>query len=158
MEFCKAEASDRDAVVALWKSVIGDRFCFWDDDYPGEREADSDISSGGLYILRDGKEIAATVAVLGHNEYESVPGVVARPGVREISRIAVSHPYRGHGYGGVIVSCVCKGLRESGAVTVRLSVAERNLPARRTYEKLGFLPVAEADMYGGHFFILEKSL
>lgn len=158
MEFSKAEASDRDAVIALWKSVIGDEFCFWDDDYPGEREADIDISSGGLYILRDGKEIAATVAVLEHNGYDSVPGVIARPGVREISRIAVSHPYRGHGYGGMIVSCVCKVLRESGAETVRLSVAESNIPARRTYEKLGFLPVAEADLYGGHFFILEKSL
>lgn len=60
--FRKATDGDLPAVLALYRSVLGTEGCTWDEDYPSEREAKGDLSSGGLYVFEsDGKLLVSKV-------------------------------------------------------------------------------------------------
>ena len=48
MLFRKAEMSEAETVMGLYKDVIGTPFCTWDESYPGEQEITEDLQEGTL--------------------------------------------------------------------------------------------------------------
>lgn len=60
-------------------------------------------------------------------------------GEGEILHIATHPLFRGRGYGEILLRSLLTEMQNNGAETVFLEVREGNLPARRLYEKCGFI-------------------
>ena len=158
MIFEAANKSDLDGVYALYQAAIGGEFCTWDEEYPGWEQIRRDFAGGGLYVLRDGETLAGALSVLPENEMDGFDCWAIRQGAQEIGRITVAQAYRGHGLAGRMVGEAMDRLQALGRSAIHLSTPTINLPAQKTYAKLGFTVVGEREMYGGKFFLLEKIL
>ncbi len=157
MIFRNASLDEREAVRALYESVKGGEFCVWDDTYPTYSEIDGDLAASTLYVLCDGEKIAGVLSVLPENEMDAFECWSVKDGrQREIGRIAVSPEYRGRGLAGIMVESICELLARSGVSAVHISAAKINIPARKTYSRLGFETVGEEHMYGADYLLLEK--
>ena len=123
---------------------VGDRFTEGDLDstpafahYFREWPGDSDF---GFVAEADGQDVGA-VWVVQLTATDPGYGYVADD-VPELS-IWVADDHRGRGVGGALVDLVVRAARERGLRAISLSVEEGN-PARRLYERAGFVPVADA--------------
>ncbi len=156
--FRRAAPRDGDAVLSLYRTMIGREFCVWDDAYPTDREIRHDTETGNLYVLCDGSEIVACLSVMPENELDALPLWQSSEKPRELARICVRGEYRGRGLAGKMVAAITDHLRGEGVTALRLSVARGNIPALRTYEKQGFAVRGEAPLYGGAYILVEKAL
>ncbi|MEI3152080.1 MAG: hypothetical protein V8S82_00130 [Eubacteriales bacterium] len=60
-------------MLALYRSVLVTEGCTWDEDYPSEREAKGDLSSGGLYVFEsDGRLLVSRVNLAAVGLYRSL--------------------------------------------------------------------------------------
>ncbi len=154
--FRKAEREDIAAVYALYKSVIGDEFCVWNDAYPDMLEIECDLGADDLFVLTyDGKTIGA-ISIVPENELDNFE-CFTRYG-SEIARVVVAKEYRGRGLSGKMVGEIEEVLRKREIYAIHLSVANANIPAYKTYIKAGFKTVGEAHIYGGYYYLMEKHL
>lgn len=80
------------------------------------------------------------------------------PTMREIARIAVRREWRGYGLAGQMVERIADRLRNEGCHAIHLSAASANVPALKTYRKIGFCKAGEAYLYGGLYSLLELDL
>ncbi len=161
--FRLARAHELPAVLALWEDAKREPFSVWNEEYPGEIDAVHDLETANLYVLveQDGSpdgHVIGTLAVCPENEMDELTCFSPAPDAREIARIAVASDHHGHGYAALMVKKICAILGERGISFLRLSVAKDNIPARRTYPRVGFLEVGEATLYGGQYLLMEKSL
>lgn len=150
--------TEGDAVLSLYRSVLGEEFCVWNEYYPSRLEIDADLASEGLFVLCQGERILGAVSLVPENELDDCPGWTVTEGAREIARVVIAGDARGRGLGGAMVSLLLERLRQNGVPAVHLSAAVKNIPALRTYEKLGFRTAGRAALYGGDYFLLEKDL
>ncbi len=160
LSFRLAVESELPAVLALWESAKREPHSVWNEAYPTIDDARHDLETGNLYVLcEEGRGVIGTLAVCPENEMDALDCFSCRhEGVRELARIAVASDRHGHGYAAHMVNAICAILAERGVPALRLSVARDNLPARRTYPRVGFLAVGEAEMYGGDYVIMERIL
>jgi GNAT superfamily N-acetyltransferase len=70
-------------------------------------------------------------------------GYVAEPEVAELVSMWVSPRARGRGAGEALIAAVAGWAATTEAVTLHLWVTESNKPARRLYERCGFVPTGE---------------
>ena len=55
----KATAGEKDAIAAIYSSVIGQEGCTWNEYYPGETELREGLETGNLYVLASLTGLAA---------------------------------------------------------------------------------------------------
>ncbi len=157
--FRAAREDDLPAVTALYEAAKREPFSVWNDDYPTEADAIHDFETENLYVLAEDGRVVGTLSVCPENETDGLTCfTVNSPDVREIARIAVASHRHGRGYAGLMVRRICEMLALHGVPAVRISVAKGNLPARRTYSRVGFCDVGEAHLYGGEYVLMEKTL
>ncbi len=65
----------------------------------------------------------------------------------ELVYLGVVPEARGRGYGRALVADVLRGAKRAGVESVFLSVDTRNTPARKVYERLGFIPVGRRRVF-----------
>lgn len=63
-----------------------------------------------------------------------------------LNALAVFHQFRGRGFGDRLLERAFALARNCEAPTMSLIVSETNIPARRLYERQGFVPVADRPM------------
>ena len=158
MELRRSRHGEEETILSLYRSVLGEEFCVWNEYYPGPEEIRADMASGGLRVLTENGAIIGAISAIPENEMDEMSCWHIREHVREIARVVIGKEYRGRGLAGEMVKLLLPILRREGAESVHLSAAVGNLPAVRTYDKLGFERVGEADMYGGHYYLMELSL
>ncbi len=158
MIFKKADLSEKEAILALYRSVIDSEFTTWDDEYPDSDVIESDCTAGTLYVMADGDKLAGAISIVPENELDWLPLWNLRVKAREIARIAVSPAYQGHGLALEMLKEAEKILKESGCQAVHLLVACKNLPAYKTYMKAGYTVCGKCDLYGHTFYACEKKL
>ncbi len=158
MIFKMARECDAAAVLALYKSVLGEPFCVWNDEYPTEAEIAGDLETGGLYLLCEGGEIVGALSLVPENEMDEQEAWQIKKGAREIARVVVSKQHRGRGLARKMVESIKPVLRESGVPAIHLSVAKSNLPAAASYRAAGFATVGEAHMWGNDYYLMEYIL
>ncbi len=170
MTFRRARADELDAVCALYAAAPANPFSVWTELYPTRQDALRDLETDNLYVLvsaqtesaqpkaADGTVIGA-LSIVPENETDDLPyWRVTDETVREIARIVVSSAHAGHGYATYMVEAICRQLAERGCHAVHLSVAVENIPAYKSYCRAGFTPVGKADMFDGHYILMEKKL
>lgn len=155
----KAYAHELGMVYSLYQSVIGSEFCTWNAQYPGMEEINEDYRTGNLFVLMEGENMIGAASIVPQNEMDAFSVWTSTEGSeREVARVVIAKGAQGKGAAVTLVGAVMHVLEARGCAWVHLAVCESNLPARKTYAKLGFTSVGEEDMYGHHFYLLEKKL
>ncbi len=159
MIFRNCAQGEQKDVLALYASAIGSEFCAWDDEYPTIREINHDFETGNLFVMEEGGRIISAASIVPENEMDDQPAWRVSDGKHaEIARVVVGKEYRGRGIAKETVAGVLNALKARGRTSARLSVIKGHMPALKTYLKLGFERVGEADMYGHSYDLLEKKL
>ncbi len=160
LTFRLARPEELDTVVALWAQARHEPHSAWTDEYPAAEDAYRDLATDNLYVLmEEGRGIIGTLSVCPENELDDLPCFSDAPaGVRELARVAVAADRHGYGYACTMVTLICDLLARRGVPAVHISVARDNLPARRSYPRVGFSEVGEAFLFGGEYILMGKSL
>lgn len=156
MQLRLAKKDELEKVMKIYKSVLGGQFCVWNDLYPSMEEVGRDFKTDGLYVFFDADNIIGVVSVLAQNEMDDHKCWKLKG--TEISRVVIDKNYHGKGYAKIMVGKTIDILKEKGCKSIHLSVAQINIPAYKTYIKLGFEQIDDCDMYGGHYYLMEKIL
>lgn len=121
--------------------------------YPVREDAERAIAEGTLFVLREGGKIVGTV-ILSHREekgYAQAPwSIEADPEqVIVVHTLAVHPQFLARGVGRQLMEFAIAHARAQGMRAVRLDVNEKNVPAIRLYESLGFAHIDTVDLgYG----------
>ena len=158
MVFRKAEKNDAEAVMSLYRAVVGTPFCTWDESYPGKTEITEDLASGSLFVLEEDNELIGAISIVPKNEIDGFACWKVSRNAREFARVVLRPDHQRKGLSVRLVEGILEELRKQGAATVHIAVAKDNIPAQRLYRKTGFDFCGEADMYGHSFFLCEKIL
>ncbi len=90
-------------------------------------EAEIIARGGQAFFLTEGEKVAATCGVLKLD-----------PATYELVRMSVDRPFRGKGYGEIIVRHAIAWAKEQGARNIILETGSGNTTALALYERLGF--------------------
>lgn len=104
-----------------------------------ERLAAGSAPFSTLVAVDDGRVVGfATYGPYRRQEEDAGPGPLD-PTVGEVLAIYVEQAYQGRGAGRALMDRAVAALRAQGLETVRLWVLEENAPARRFYERYGYV-------------------
>lgn len=68
-----AEESDKEEILALYRSMIGGK-ADWNEDYPSIETIEFDLSRNALYIMKnENSEIIAAISIDEDDEVENLP-------------------------------------------------------------------------------------
>lgn len=155
--FRKARREEANTVYALYRRAVGREFCAWYDEYPGMQEISEDLKAEQLYVLTHKGTVVGAISIVPEHELDDFSCWQCKDGThREIARFVLDEAFTGQGLSQRILKEIISELGSMGCRAVHLSVAEKNLPAYKAYLKAGFEKVGEADLYGGHYFLMEK--
>lgn len=156
--FRAAKKEEADAVLALYRSVIGTPFCTWNEFYPGAEEIDGDLKAGNLFVLEADGKISGAISIVPENELDALGEWSAAKKAGEFARVAVAPEAQGNRLARILVSNILAVMKERGFDAVHISVAVRNLPARNTYRHFGFRTVGQTEMWGNRYDLLEREI
>ena len=121
-------ASEKEEILALYKSQLGREFCPWTEFYPAEKEIDFDLSRDSLFVMKNkaGRIIAAISIDLDAN-VEALPcwSTSLQPG-GELSRLAVAIDFQNQGIAREMLKHGMDVLRNRGYLSVHLGRFTRN--------------------------------
>ena len=153
-------ASEKEEILALYKSQLGREFCPWTESYPTEKEIDFDLSRDSLFVMKNkaGRIIAAISIDLDAN-VEALPcwSTSLQPG-GELSRLAVAIDCQNQGIAREMLQYGMKMLAERGYRSVHFLVNRFNEKAIRSYEVFQCEVVGTCNLYGQPFLCYEKEL
>ncbi len=159
MLFRHAHENESEVILALYEDAKKDPLCVWNEYYPTMEEIRHDLAAESLYVLEDDDgELIGALSVVPENELDDMPQWKTNENAAEIARITVKSTHRGHHFAAFMVKEIIEALREDIYFAIHLSVAKTNLPAVKTYQKLGFITVGEADMWDNSYYLMEKTL
>lgn len=95
------------------------------------------VDPAGIFLAVDVS--GAEPRLAGFHWTKSVPAGAGQPAEGEVYVVAVDPADQGRGLGGLLTAVGVAHLEEGGAESVVLYVEGDNTPARRTYERLGFV-------------------
>lgn len=154
-----ARAEEAEGIVDLYRMVIGQPYCTWNDRYPGIEEVTHDIETRNLFVCEDMDALIGAISIVPENELDDVTNWAVSHHACEIARVVIKPSCQGKGYSRQLVREIIRILQtERHCASIHLAVATVNVPAYRTYMHLGFQPVGEVDLYGHHFCLCEKVL
>jgi len=173
MEFRKAVLADVPAIALIFQEVIeaqeqGLLTVGWQKGvYPTEETARAALQREDLFAAEDGGRIVATAIInqLQVDVYENAPWQYPAKAeeVMVLHTLAVSPEQGGKGCGSAFVKFYEDYARQHGCFCLRMDTNERNLRARRLYERLGYREIGVAPctfngIGGVRLVLLEKHL
>ena len=156
--FRPAREADTENVLALYQAVKGRPFTEWDESYPGLTELQLDLSAGNLFVLEHEGTIVGTVSIAPENELDELDGWSSRRNAGEFARVAVHPSYQGQGLSARLVTEILAVMKARGVENVHITVIPHNLPAQKTYRRLGFVTVGRCELWGLSFDLMERTI
>lgn len=154
-----ARVEEAERIVDLYRMVIGQPYCTWNDQYPGIEEVNHDIETNNLFVCEEGDSLIGAISIVPENELDDVMNWAVSQNACEIARVVIKPSCQGKGYSRLLVREIIRILQtERHCAAIHLAVATVNVLAYRTYMSMGFKPVGEVDLYGHHFCLCEKDL
>ena len=155
-----AAEADKEEILVLYKSQIGQEYCAWDDHYPDLPEIDMDLSYDSLFVMKqDNGEIIAAISIDHDEQVEQLacwdPDLA--PG-GELARLAVKTAYQNQGIARQMIFYAMERLKERDYHSVHYLVNKYNEKALRSYRHLGLDEVGKCDLYEQEFLCFEKEL
>ena len=156
--FRNARADEAEAVYALYRSVIGTRFCAWDETYPGLFEIRRDLAAGALFVLEEEGRIIGAISLAPENELDELSCWSAGEKAGEFARVVICPERQGKQLARLLVSHILEEMKRRGYRWAHISVASENIPAQKTYGHFGFTAVGQEEMWGHCFYLYELPL
>ena len=153
MEIERGLLSDEEGILRLYRTLAGSSFSTWDENYPNRELVKQDLREREVFVIRgeQGRILAALVSV----EVDDIDHLAPwYPDVKKwimFVRIGVDRSVQNQGLARKLVSHAIDTAEKAGYDGIRLFVSPENIPARRSYEKLGFQVCGEADHFGEHW-------
>ncbi len=158
MTFRLARETEKDIILALYKAVIGTEFCVWNDEYPGLQEITKDIATDNLFVLESAGLIAGAISIVPENELDDLKCWSSNRNTGEFARVVIHPDFHGRHYAKLLVSNVLEVMKKRGIEAVHISVAINNIPAYKTYQKLGFKTAGQNEMWKNKYYLCELIL
>lgn len=155
----KAEKTDRDAVLALYRACAGLDTCCWNEEYPDAGTLEEDLARGALYVWMEDGALAGAASLLDFDDVEEAGlpfRFTQRPCV--LCRLCVTPARQGGGEGRRLLSAAERKARSLGYGAVHLLCDERQESANRLYRSAGYTAVGRIALYGLSFNAYEKLL
>ena len=152
MNLRNSKKDDFKVVETIYKSMVGEPFCTWNERYPTIEDIEFDHTHENLYILEDNGEIIGAVSVEKPNH------AVNQNCTCEVSRVVISKKHQGKGLAKQMVKMLAKILYKKGLTDIEVIVSKVNIPAFKTYEKLGFKVTSEHNEYGIESYICKAKI
>ena len=153
-------ASEKEEILALYKSQLGREFCPWTEFYPTEKEIDFDLSRDSLFVMKNkaGRIIAAISIDLDAN-VEALPcwSTSLQPG-GELSRLAVAIDCQNQGIARKLMAGAMEELRRQGFKSVHILVAKENKKALASYKVFEYETVGACFLHEHDYWCYEKAL
>jgi len=154
-----ANERDKEEIYHLYKQQIGKEFCTWNDYYPEMSEINHDIETKNLFVFLFEKKIIGAVSVCSENELDDATiWTLPCKNPRELTRVVVDDSFKGRGFAAYMVTEVEKSLANKGVDAVHLLAAIKNIPAVKTYQKLGYVMACRAFLYDIDFYCFERRI
>jgi ribosomal protein S18 acetylase RimI-like enzyme len=145
--------TDEQAVMRLYKEIIGTPGCTWNQDYPAIEDIRDDTDSNSLYCIEDDcGSIVAVAAAGSFNELQHLSWDIRITNPCELARIGVHPSVQNKGLGSIILSDVIADCKIRGFDGMRFLVSKENGSALKLYDKFGFQKCGETFMYGHDFY------
>ena len=154
--FRPADAGDANAVLALYRSLLGLPGVTWNENYPSAEDVCADITAGRLILMEENGTLIGAAALLEHDDLETLP--VWNPALRRPAipvRVGVARAFQRHGFGTLLMRHCISLASAQGYDCIRLLAAQGNTAACALYRSLGFAFVGETEMYGNRYFCCE---
>ncbi len=145
-------------VLSLYKSVLGEKYCVWNEEYPSLDNIEEDFNNNNLFVLEHNYDIIACISIVSENELDDFEEWNYKENIKEIARIVVDKKYRGQQISILLVEEIQKILLSRGIDVIHLAVSIENIPAIKNYEKLEFKVVGIKKMYESTYYLCEKKL
>lgn len=157
--FDRVKKSEREAVLAIYRAMVGTPGCTWSMEYPNETDIESDLAREALYCMR-GPEggILGLISVDADESCAALPQWSPAKRAAELARLAVIPEYQNRGLARRMILSVTEILKQQGYGAVRYLVSPENKKALASYAKLDFVYCGEAFLYGREWRMYEKVL
>ncbi|MDR0325136.1 MAG: GNAT family N-acetyltransferase [Oscillospiraceae bacterium] len=149
-DFLLASENDIPEIIGIYHSLIGTPGCTWNEYYPTEEIARSDIESGSLYILKEGAAIVAVAAAGPFDELGSLRWSPQNP--CELARIGVVPALHRQGIGTMLLRKVMEAVKKRGFDGIIMLVSKSSPAALALYDRNGFERCGDAFMFGFDFY------
>ena len=156
LSFSAARGDQVPEVTALWNSLKGTAYCLWDEFYPTEKEAQSDISGGVLYCLRSPDGTLAAAGTVRHLEEHDPIAPWQGKNPCDLLRIGVDSFYQGKGVASRFLKELMAVALSKGFDSMRILVGKENLPALKLYKNAGSVIRGEHFSWNTHWLCMEK--
>ncbi|MBQ8292803.1 MAG: GNAT family N-acetyltransferase [Bacilli bacterium] len=158
MELRLVNNTELDYILKLYKDAQSEPFCVWNDEYPTMLEINEDYQTNNLFVLVEGDEILGAISIVHNNEMDDCLEWKITNQACEIARIVIDKKHHGKGLASIMVKSIFEVCKNRGFKAIHLSCQYQNIPAIKTYQKLGFKIVGEKSMYNNHYYLCEKDL
>lgn len=155
----RATAADADEIFALYHSLIDMPYGTWNEEYPNRELVGEDLKESEVFVMRCGGKIVSAIVIENSNEFEELAKWY--PDVKhwaQFGRLGVAKGMQGRGIARKMLAHAMDEARAEGCDAVRFLVGAHNLPAQRSYAKLGFEVCGEVDAWDNHWLCYEKRL
>lgn len=112
----------------------------WNETYPAISDFQLDVEHGALWGIYEEEMLCGVCAVdqQAYPEYGVVQWENTHMPVFYLHRVAVDPQKHGRGLAGDLICHAIRYARQQGGYALRTDTNEKNIPMRRTFEKLGF--------------------
>lgn len=156
----RGKIEDAQEIFALYRSLVDSAYGTWDEEYPSLELVKEDLSEGEVFVMRDeAGRIVSAIAVEHTDDFGEMADWypdVTRWG--QLGRLGVAQDMQGHGIARRMIGHAMARMKEEGYEAVRFIAGAQNVPAIRSYSKLGFDVCGETQAWGERWLCYEKRL
>lgn len=146
----------KDEIMRLYKSLIGQKGCTWDKEYPNEKIIESDINNKGIYCLKKGEQIIAVASLIKDVKLNKILDI-DDDNVYLLTRVGVNKKYQGKGYAKILIRKIIKKTVGKNVKKIYLLVNTENIRAKKLYTNMKFVFLKEVNLYGIKWEVLMKN-
>lgn len=155
----RAVDADAEEIYALYHSLVDMPYGTWNEEYPSRELVDEDLKEAEVFVMRCGGRIISAIVNESTHEFDDMapwyPNVARWA---QFGRLGVAKDMQGRGIARRMLAFAMDHARAEGCDAVRFLVGAGNLPAQRSYARLGFEVCGEADAWDEHWLCYEKRL
>lgn len=160
MTIGRGTPADLDELFALYQSLKGEPYGTWNDEYPTRDLIREDLEQSIVLLMREGERIVSAIVILEDDEFDMFPGWY-QDAVRfcELARLGVAKDRQGLGIARRMLLEAEAAAKAEGFDAVRFLVGAGNLPAQRSYARLGYDVLPDpVDAWGETWLRYQKKL
>lgn len=156
----RADLADAEEIYALYHALIDAPYGTWNEEYPNRELVEEDLTCQQVYVMRaqDGRIVSAIV-IEESDEFEGMaPWYPDVSRWIQFGRLGVAADMQGRGIAAKMLAYAMDRAAEQGYEAVRFLVGAHNVPALRSYSRLGFDVCGETDAWDCHWLCYQKRL